>query len=306
MALTGVEANLEHPLFAIETIYTFEDGDTNILMLDRNDSSGVDRLYPNVIKVNTVSGFYDTVVENPGTVVRWGVDHTGCVRLGFTATDKLETGFIYRENEKAPWHALAQPKGVLGQIRPLGFDYSTQKLYVAALSSKGHWAIYPFDPATGALGDALMENPDYDVVLGEGLVPAIDGIALNQPIFSEQKQRLVGVYYLTEGPRMRWFDPDFAADQHAINKALPNTINLITSRTRDEKRMLVLAFSDRDPGTYYLFDTTEQTLTRIGARMGWIKPELMASMYPIKYKARDGQSIHGYVTLPPGRGRISP
>ena len=302
--LTGIEVNPRDPLLAIETIYSFENEDTNILMLDRNDGSGADILYPNVIKVDTVSGFYKPVVKNPGNVVKWGVDRTGCVRLGVTETDKLETGFIYRENEKAPWHALSQPKGVPGHLRPLGFDSSNQKLYVAALSSlKGRWAIYPFDPATGALGDAVMDDPDYDVAPEEVLIPAIDGIALDQPIFSEQKQGLVGVYYLTEGPRVRWFDPEFAADQQAIDRALPNTVNLITSRTRDERRMVVLAFSDKDPGTYYLFDTTTRTLRRIGSRMGWIKPELMASMYPIKYKARDDQLIHGYLTLPPGRPR---
>ena len=86
------------------------------------------------------------------------------------------------------------------------------------------------------------------------------------------------MYYLTEGPRVRWFNPEFAAYQQTIDAALPNTVNLIASRTRDEKRMLVLAFSDRDPGTYYLFDTGSHTLIRIGSLMGWIKPGLMASM----------------------------
>ena len=303
-SLTGVDADPRHPLFAIQTIRSFKEGDTNLLMLDQNDSSGADMLYPNVIKVDTVYGFYETVVKNPGNIVAWGVDRTGCVRLGVTETDKLETDFIYRENEKAAWHALPKPKGVLDHIRPSGFDAANQKLYVAALFvSKGRWAIYPFDPATGALGSAVMEDPDYDIAPEESLIPAIDGIALDQPIFSDRKPGLVGVYYLTEGPRMRWFDPEYAAYQHVINKALPNTVNLITSPTRDEKRMLVFAFSDKDPGTYYLFDTTDCTLVRIGSLMGWIKPELMASMHPIKYKARDGQVIHGYLTLPPGRPR---
>jgi dipeptidyl aminopeptidase/acylaminoacyl peptidase len=216
-------------------------------------------------------------------------------------TDKLKATFIYRENEKMPWHDLRPQDQARGKIRVLGFDYLNQKLYVSALSPKGRWAIYPFDPATSALGKAVMDDPAYDIAPDDILIPAYDGIALNQQKFSDQKQALVGVYYLTEGPRMRWFDPDFAADQQTIDAALPNTVNLIKSTTTDEKRMLVLAFSDQDPGTYYLFDTVGQTLTRIGPRMSWIKPAQMASMHPIKYKARDGQLIHGYLTLPPGR-----
>jgi dipeptidyl aminopeptidase/acylaminoacyl peptidase len=270
-------------------------------MLDRSDYHGEDVLYPDVVKVCTLTGAYETVVKNPGNVVGWGVDHTGCVRLGVTLTDKLTAGFVYREDEKTPWHALRSVDNARGRIRMLGFDYSNQKLYVAALSPKGRWAIYPFDPATSALGKAVMDDPVYDVAPEDILIPAYDGIALDKSIFSDRKQALVGVYYLTEGPKVRWFDPDFAAYQQTIDAALPDTVNLIKSPTTDEKRMLVLAFSDQDPGTYYLFDAADHTLTRIGSLMSWIKPAQMASMYPIKYKARDGQLIHGYLTLPPGR-----
>ncbi|HWZ95481.1 MAG TPA: S9 family peptidase [Opitutaceae bacterium] len=304
--LSGIDASLavndsSGYFGAFETIHCFEDAGQNILMLDRSDYHGEDVLYPDVAKVCTLNAQYETVVNNPGNVVRWGVDHTGCVRVGVTLTDKLNYGFTYRENEGAPWHTVQSPDKSHGEIRPLGFDYSNQKLYVAALSPKRRWAIYPFDPATGGLGNAVMDDPDYDVAPKEIITPTIDGIALDQPIFSDQKKALVGVYYLTEGPRVRWFDHDFTTYQQTIDAALPNTVNLIKSRTNDEKSMLVFAFSDQDPGTYYLFDTTTQTLTRLGSRMGWIKPELMASKYPVKYKARDGQLIHGYLTLPPGR-----
>jgi dipeptidyl aminopeptidase/acylaminoacyl peptidase len=307
-ALSGIDANLPDnesggALSASETIYSFEDAAQNILMLDRGARQGKESFYPDVVKVCTLNGTYETVLKNPGNVVRWGVDHKGCIRLGVTLTDNLKTGFTYRENEGAPWHALRSSDAASGEIRPLAFDYSKQKLYVAALSSKGRWAIFPFDPATGALGEAVLDDPDYDVAQKEWLVPAVDGIGFDQPMFSDRKQALVGVYYLTEVPRVHWFDPDFAADQEMIDATLPNTVNLIKDWTRDEKRMLVFAFSDQDPGTYYLFDAIDQTLTRIGSRMGWIKPGLMAPMYPIKYKARDGQLIHGYLTLPPGRPR---
>jgi dipeptidyl aminopeptidase/acylaminoacyl peptidase len=305
-ALSGIDVSLSDKvsggiLSASETIYSFDDAAQNILMLDRGSSQGDDSFFPDVAKVCTLDGTHETVVKNPGNVIWWGVDQKGCIRLGITLTDNLKTGFTYRENEKAPWHALPSPNASRGEIRPLAFDHSDQKLYVAALSSKGRWAIFPFDPGTGALGVAVMDDPDYDVAQRAWLVPNVDGIVFDRPMFSDRKQALVGVYYLTEGQRARWFDPDFAADQQTIDATLPNTVNLIKNWTRDEKHMLVFAFSDQDPGTYYLFDATGRTLTRIGSRMGWIKPGLMAPVYPIKYQARDGQLIHGYLTLPPGR-----
>ena len=107
---------------------------------------------------------YHAVVRNPGNVVWWGVDQKGGVRLGLTLTDRFKVGFIYRENEKAPWHALPSPDESRGEIQVLGFDCWNEKLYVAALSPKGRWAIYPFDPATGALGHLVVDDPLYDVV----------------------------------------------------------------------------------------------------------------------------------------------
>ncbi|HZP60469.1 MAG TPA: S9 family peptidase [Opitutaceae bacterium] len=299
--LSGYDANpTGGGLMARETIYSFEDEGQNILMLDRHERVGTDAVYPDVVTVNTVTGGYKTVVKNPGNVVGWGVDHAGCVRVGFTLTDNLKEEVIYRENENTSWHTMDKPAGGHGKVLPLGFDYSNQQFYVASLSEKRRWAVYPLNPAEDQLGDALLEDPEYDIV-AEGPIPAFDGVPLDRGIFSKKKQTMVGLYYLTNGPHMRWFDPDFAAYQHQIDAALPHTINLITSRTRDETRMLVLAFSDQDPGTYYLFDTASGQVSRVTPRMGWIKPEQMARTFPIKYQARDGLLIHGYFILPPGR-----
>ncbi len=41
----------------------------------------------------------------------------------------------------------------------------------------------------------------------------------------------------------------------------------------------------------------------LGRRMPWIKPDLLATMYPLKCQARDGLPLHGYLTLPAGGGR---
>jgi dipeptidyl aminopeptidase/acylaminoacyl peptidase len=83
---------------------------------------------------------------------------------------------------------------------------------------------------------------------------------------------------------------------------LPDTVNLIISRSRDEKRFLMLAFSDRDPGTYYLVDLKSEKpqVSRLGERLAGYPVAEMAPMYPIQYEARDGETIHGYVTIPVG------
>jgi len=155
-----------------------------------------------------------------------------------------------------------------------------------------------FDPATGQLGDLILDDPNYDVD-PVNFIPS----PFTRPMFSRLKHRLEGVFYVTDGPRFKWLDPDLAAYQAQLDRHLPQTLNLIAGATRDERRFLVYSSSDRDPGSYYVFDADRHTIGRVVSRMPWIKPDLMAHMYPIQYRARDGRVIHGYLTLPNRRER---
>jgi len=297
--LTGIGTyahDLSHrALIARETIYAFEDEDQSILMLDLGLGSGEDLFFPDVVKVNTLNGGYRTVVKNPGDVTRWGVDYSGVVRWGMTR-DGEEFGLIYRAKDGDPWQEVPRTKGHPEAIRPLAFDPSGESIYAAALSPNRRWAIYLVNPITGKLGDLIVGDPDYDIVPAEP-VPS----AFSRPVYSKLKKCLLGVFYVTDGPRFKWLDPDFATYQSLIDAHLTKTVNMIVGGTRNQRRLLVFASSDRDPGSYYLLDVGRRTISRILTRMPWIRPEQMASMYPIKYPARDGRVIHGYMTLPNGR-----
>ncbi len=300
-AVTGGDASpySEHPLFAYEIVHHFDDPQGNVLMLNRIEGGSERRLYPDVIEISTLTGRTHVVAKNPGNVTDWGIDHDGKVRLGWTE-DNFRYGFIARDDEKSPWERLKFTAGKMGII---GYDYDNSSLYVSSLSPEKRWAIYRFNPDDDVLNEPLMADPVYDLTYETGYVPAVDGIPLCQLILSDSRRALVGIRYLTEGPKVRWFDPDYAAKQKRIDGTLPGTVNIITSRSKDENRMIVLALSDRDPGTYYLFDFTAGEVRRIAPRMAWIDPARMAPMYPVAYKARDDETIHGYLTLPPGRGR---
>jgi dipeptidyl aminopeptidase/acylaminoacyl peptidase len=56
--------------------------------------------------------------------------------------------------------------------------------------------------------------------------------------------------------------------------------------------------SDRDPGSYYLFDRTTMKADMLFSAMEAIDPEQMAERRPISFKARDGLELHGFVTMP--------
>ncbi len=282
-----------------EVIHRFYDEDQTVLMLDRHEGGNVGSANrPDILHVDTLTGLSHVVVKNPGEVVSWGVDANGVARLGILSHGEL-SGAIYRENEASSWKTILPLMNRKGQMRAVGIDAASGKPLVGALTPERRWTIFPLDPATGALGEPLLADPEYDIVQSHNS-PEMDGVALAGTIFSPKKGALIGIRYYTDAPRVKWFNKDYATYQAALDRALPDTVNLFVNASLDGRRMLWLAFSDQNPGTYLLLDLDKHKLTPLATRMSWIKPAQMAPMLSVKYKARDGIVIHGFLTVPVG------
>jgi dipeptidyl aminopeptidase/acylaminoacyl peptidase len=285
--------------FFHEVIFKFYDKEQNVLMLDRHQGSLGKFNRPDILKVATDQGLAKTVLKNPGEVAQWGLDFDGVARLGILTHGEL-SGAIYREDERTPWRTILPLENRSGQIKPAGFDAGGQRLLVTALNREKRWTVFPMDLVTGALGEPLLSDPEYDIVPGRSIESSL-GIPLVSTIFSPSKKSLVGIRYYTESLRVKWFDKEFVSYQFAVDKSLPDTTNLLADMSQDGKRMLWYAFSDQNPGAYYLFDLEKRSFRLVASRMSWLKPAQMAPMLSVKYTARDGLLIHGYLTVPVGQ-----
>ena len=83
-----------------------------------------------------------------------------------------------------------------------------------------------------------------------------------------------------------------------LAKSFPGQVVDITSWSRDGKRAILHVSSDRNPGDYYLFDRVAKNADYLFSARDWIDPEQMGERRPVEFKARDGLTIHGYLTLP--------
>lgn len=285
-------------LFAREVIHRSFDENGTVLMLDRHEGGPGSRNWPDVLQVDTRSGLPLTVVKNPGEVAYWGADFDGVVRFGLMTHGDL-SGAIYRSDAKAAWKTILPLANRRGQLRIVGFDAANNRILVAMLNPERRWAVYPLNPETAEIGEALLSDPVYDIVPDRGITGAA-GIDLAGAVFSKRKQTLAGVRHYTESLRVRWFDKEYAGLQVAVDRALPDTVNLLVDESLDGQRMLWFGFSDRNPGSYYLFDRAKRSFKPLATRMSWIKPAQMAPMLAVKYPARDGLTVHGYLTVPVG------
>jgi len=151
-------------------------------------------------------------------------------------------------------------------------------------------ALYEFDFKTGQFGRKLYSNPNADVM----------GIKTNSMFWAGDNTLSAAVY---PGAKMErnWFDPEEKKLYELFEKGIPNAHNVnITSRSRDGKTMLVTNSGPRDPGSYWLF--VDGKIGKLGSKNPMLKPEMLSDVEFIKYPARDGHMIPGYITKPKGPG----
>ena len=282
-------------------VYTSRQDASRVLM-NNFRADGWKRVpFPDVVAVNALTGTARVEEKNPGNVRAWAADWAGQVRFGLIR-EGLNTKIIHRDSAGKPWGELADLGEQAAKFTFAGLDATGRTMYVTRPDAKGYWTLYPFDLDQRRFGEPLLQNEPYDIVSGNsGLNYA--GVALDAPIFSPERHTLLGINYVAESPRQRWFDPVLAAVQKKVDELNPGLVNFIVSMDRTEKQLLILSWSDQNPGFYSLLDLTKQKMRVIGQRMPWIKPAEMAPMIPIECKARDGLLLRGYVTLPVGRGQ---
>jgi dipeptidyl aminopeptidase/acylaminoacyl peptidase len=113
----------------------------------------------------------------------------------------------------------------------------------------------------------------------------------------------LGYGYTTDEPTMVYTDPGFRLDAEQVATALPQYRTTVVDSAADGHRLLVLAAGGNRPGSYFTLTRSNGTATL--SPLGGIRPDIadsaLAPVTPITYRARDGLTIHGYVTLPPGR-----
>jgi dipeptidyl aminopeptidase/acylaminoacyl peptidase len=64
--------------------------------------------------------------------------------------------------------------------------------------------------------------------------------------------------------------------------------------------MLIYVGSDRSYGAYWFYDQQSGTFSKLAEMAPWLDENKLCEMKPIRYTARDGMEIQGYLTVPKG------
>jgi dipeptidyl aminopeptidase/acylaminoacyl peptidase len=251
--------------------------------------SNVERLErpPNVLRVDLETGA--AVVVQPGQrgVYSWYADGDGVVRVGVDYGER-RTRIYYRASAAAPLSLVETRRNLEDDsvIDAVRFVTNTSRGIIVTNAETGRFAVYDYDFATDTRGATLFSHPDVDVTRA---VYGTDG-------------QLDGVVYEDDRPRVRWLNQDAERLQARIDRALPEHTNLIINRSRDGNRVLIFSTAADDPGTYYVFDQAARQMALFASPYDTLVGRSFAPVRAVQYRSRDGLTIHGYLTLPPGRG----
>ena len=214
-------------------------------------------------------------------------DHAGNVRYVSGMDVKNVPQAYYRDVDGKDWRKLNTEALAHANIEPLGFSSDDSKVYLDSDEAGDRHCLVEHD-LTSDQRRKLACDDRFD---------------LSSVEYSFDGSRPIAATFAADKPLTKIIDakdPD-AQLLNALLASFSGQSVSIVSRTQDGSQAVVLVNSDRNPGDYYLFDRTTKNAQYLMAHNSWIDPEKQAEVRPITFKSRDGQELHGYLTLPRGR-----
>ncbi|MEO1232755.1 MAG: S9 family peptidase [Myxococcota bacterium] len=237
-------------------------------------------------RVDLGSGRLKTVASPRRGTLSWAVDHRDQVRVGLGEARWDSQNFIVARvggsggfKEILNWNPYEDEGG----FTFAGFDPDPKKIYIKANTEDGRNGIYRFDLETGTRGEVLFAHPEVDA--GRLHTSKVDG-------------RLLSVSYVTDRRHLHFFDAGWKRLHERIAKALPDRENVLVSSDKEERLFIVSSSADNSPPSYYLLDTSRNSMTALFDAYPELAKVPLAPMEPITYLARDGLEVPGYLTQP--------
>jgi len=267
---------------------TLRNDDDHVLIGVTPWNSGADGDFTKVYMMDVRDGSKHQVASAPVRNADFVTDHQGVVRFAYGDDSHAFMQVYYREGDGKPWTLLFHGTEEKNAPFPISFDSDDKSVYMSCFVPGKVSALCPWDVAT-----QTMQPPVWSSATTEMTALA----------YSLNRKDAVVVYSMPATPSADAIvaGSDTMKAIMAISHQFPGESVRIVSSTDDGSKAVALVSSDMDPGTFYLWDAATGQTSVLLQRAPWIKPDLMASMQPVEFKARDGLVLHGYLSTPPGK-----
>lgn len=245
--------------------------------------------------------------------------------------DDINTGDLKATKlEFARKEALDYISDGLGHVRIMGYEPATTSKgylsgkvrYVFRTRADANWQPLGDYDGTSNIGfNPYYVDPTLDLVYGlkkvdgrrvaytvsldgqrsEKLILAQPNVDVNGFATIGRNRRVIGVTYTTDRSEVRYIDPELEKLAASLARGL-KTLPLIrfVDSSQDERKLLLWAGSDVDPGHYYLLDRDTRALTELQRSRLPLANRPLAAVRSVSVKVADGTEVPAYLTLPVG------
>ena len=239
-----------------------------------------------VYRLDLVTGELTKLIDNPG-FAGWLVDEDMVVRGALAPHPDGSFDLLVRDGADADWRTLLTlPPDDVAASDVLSFSGDGTSLLAISSIGVDTGRLVRIDLASGDT-EVLFEDPEADVAG-----------ALLHPDTRDPQIVLV----LKDRIEYHVLDPALEADLKAI-RSLHSGDPMLSGRDEADKTWLIAFTDDAGPIQYFSYDRASRT----GSFLFTSRPELerfeLARMEPFSFAARDGLTVHGYVTFPVDGGR---
>lgn len=236
-----------------------------------------------VYHLDLTTGKLRKVVDNPG-FVDWVIDRDMRVRGAVQPTAEGGDTILVRDDEESEWRTLLDvPPEDAETTGPITFNGDGTAMYLLLSVGSNTARLVRMDIATGGV-EVLAEDPVYDV----------SGVVLHPDTREIQAATVYG-----ERLEYRIFDESIRGDIEALAQLSPGDLS-ITDRSDDDATWLVAFNQDAGPVKFYSWDRASQTPTFLFDHRPELNDFPLVPMEPFSFTSRDGLTVHGYLSFPPG------
>ncbi|GBC77525.1 Dipeptidyl aminopeptidase BIII [bacterium HR08] len=242
-----------------------------------------DRRFHDVYRINLKTGAAELDTENPGDVAGWAADHRLQVRAASVFTPDGGMLIRVREEARSPWREFLRwgPEETFGGI--VGFTPDNRGLWLISSVDANAARLIEVDIATKKR-KVIAEDPQYDV---------------SQVMIHPKTRHVEAVQFIRARREWQVLDPSLRADFERLRKERDGDFSVV-SRDREDRTWVVSYLVDDGPVYYYTYERATRRLSLLFSSQPALERYRLAKMQPISFTARDGMTIHGYLTLPVG------
>ena len=240
-------------------------------------------------KLNVVTGeltqlFENKDVNNP--IQGYEFDKDGELRGYSKLVNGVENELYYKDLSTGEFKLLKKTKWD-DAFNILSFNYGSgnkDEAFVLTNLDSDKSRIVLYDLKNNKVIKEVFSNPDYDA----------GGMRLSR----KRNYETDYFYYQGEKYVIKPVSKTYKDMHMRMEKEFKGKAFYIAGYDDDETKYLIVVQSDKLYGAYYEYDTKTKSFKLLYNLMPQLKEADMAEMRPIKFKSRDGLTIHGYLTLP--------